>query len=274
MLPVYRRELTNSNYAGEAKQGGTVRAFWVSEISVSDYAGAWPESEWELLSQAESVMQIDQQKKFIFKVPDVRGEFNVLNLIDEGAKRAAQSMAVTIDSFIAGQHTAISANNFLGTNAAPITVGFGAGETRPSLFISRLRQEIIDASAPMTTLRAVVPTWFSTMLGHELAIRPTGLGDTAIRGAAGGASSPGERIRVYDVDCVPSQTVPNTAGALWKIVLGDPMISFAMAIENIETIRLQNDFSTGIKGLAVYGAKLFRGEYMALGTANQGAWPA
>lgn len=271
---MYRRVLTNSNYAGEAKQGGTVRAFWVSEISVSDYAGAWPESEWELLSQAESVMQIDQAKKIIFKVPDVRGEFNVLNLIDEGAKRAAQAIAVTIDSFIASQHTAISSNNFLGTTAAPIVVGFGSTDTRPSLFISRLRQEIIDAGAPRTGLRAVVPTWFATMLGHELAVRPTSLGDTAIRGAQGGAMAPGEGTTIYDVLCIESQAVPNTGGNAWKIMLGDPMISFASAIENIETIRLQNDFSTGIKGLYVYGAKLFRGEYMALGTANQGAWPS
>lgn len=270
-LAVYINVFTNRNYEGDAKIGGTVKMHWINDPNVTDYDGPWTDSSWQALQQNQSILQIDQMKKFAFQVPDVREFFNVMNLINDGAQRAAYAVSQTSDAYVAGKYVEVVPANVLNSGTA-ITVGFGATETRPTLFITRVRQLLVDASAPFSTPRIVIPTWMGTMLGIELGGRNTGLGDVTI---TQNAAAPGLVAKVFGVDVYESQNVPRTGtgGVNYHCLAGDPMITYADAMSNMETVRIQNDFATGVKGLYVYGAKLPRGEYMATGVAAQGSLP-
>lgn len=269
---VYVNALTNRDYEGEAKQGGTVKAFWVDNVTVSAYTGGWTDADWATLTDNAATVQIDQENKLLVKIPDVREQFSVLNLIEQGSRRMAVAIGDTIDQFIATHQTTTTAN-LLGDDTTPLVVGFGTGETRPTTALARLRQLLIQSHAPADSARAVVPEWFGAMLQIELGLRPTpNLGDSVTLGEKA-ALKPGFVISVAGVDVYVSNNVPNTAGAKYKVLMGNPMITFASAIERIETLRLPNDFATGIRGLYVYGALLPRSEYMMLGTFNMGAFP-
>ncbi|MDW8006436.1 MAG: hypothetical protein RMJ05_06925 [Thermomicrobium sp.] len=266
---VYVAALTNRNYEGEARAGGTVKAFYVSDVTVSDYTGGWSDSDWAALSDNEVTIQIDQAKKILVKVPDVRDQFSVIDLIDQATQRMAVAIGDAIDQYVASKYAEVASANQYGDDTTPVTVGLGNGETRPTVALVRLREVLAEARAPMTNPRVVVPVWFATMLSLELGSRATQLGDRATQE---GMVAPGflgtfEGLQVY-----VSPNVPNTTGTKYKVLAGDPMITFASAIEKVETTRLQNDFATGVKALYVYGAKLPRGQYLALGTFNRGSY--
>lgn len=276
---VYVQVFTNRNYEGEAKRGGTVKAYYISDVLVTDYAGAWADGDWNALTDNEVTIQIDKQKKFLLKVPKVREQFSVLNLIDQGSQRAAVAIGDVIDQAIAANYSAIAAGNAYGTDVAPITVGLGAGEVTPSTALAILREKLIVARAPHVNPASIVPEWFGTMLQIELSGRPTLLGDAMIANKSQGAANDANNVvktgfllDVAGLDVYVSPNVPNVAGAQYKVMAGDPMITFASAIDEVDTIQLQNDFATGVRGLYVFGSKLPRGEYMALGTFNKGSY--
>lgn len=266
---VYVAALTNRNYEGEARAGGTVRAFYVSDVSVADYTGGWTDSDWQTLADNEVVIQISQQKRVLVKIPDVRQQFSVLNLVEQATQRMAVAIGDVVDQYIASQYSAVAAANQYGNDTTPITVGLGASETRPTAALVRLREVLVNARAPMTSPRVVIPTWMATMLELELGGRATQLGDQV---REQGVVRPGLIGTFEGLEVYVSPNVPNTAGAQFKVLAGDPVITFASAIEAVETSRLPNDFATGIKALYVYGAKLPRPELMALGTFNVGSY--
>ncbi len=269
---VYVQALTNRNYEGEAKKGGTVKAFYVSDVTVDDYTGGWTDADWDLLSDNEVTIQIDKEKKFLLKVPRVREKFSALQLVDQGSQRAAVAVGDVIDQAIAANYSAIAAGNAYGDDTTPITVGLGSGEVAPSVALARMLEKLVDAKAPRTKPNIVIPTWMGTMLYIELSGRLTELGDAATKGQF--AVSTGFLTNLGGLGVFVSANVPNTTGTKYKVMAGDPMITFASAIEEIDTLQLQNDFATGVRGLYVFGSKLQRVEYMALGTFNKGAYGA
>jgi phage I-like protein len=271
---VYVRAFTNRDYEADARRGGTVNMYYFSSIGVTNYTGAWADAAWADLDDNEVVLQIDQAKKVIFKVPRVRQQFNQIDLLEQGTSRAAQDIGDVVDQFIAAVHADIAAGNVFGTTASPITVGFGAGQTKPVLALARLNQALVAARAPRMGRKAVVvPDWFGTMLLTELGARATQLGDNVTQNGENMQGMIFRNVAGFDEVHV-SVNVPNTAGTLYKVIAGGQAVAFAMGIEDQEILSLQNDFGQGYKGLYVYGKKLPRGEYMASGTWNIGAYQA
>ena len=264
---VYVAALTNRNYEGEARAGGTVKAFWISDVSVSNYTGGWLDADWAVLTDNEVTIQIDQAKKILVKVPDIREQFSVINLIEQASQRMAVAIGDEIDRYIASKHAQIAESNQYGSDTEPVVIGFGANQTRPTTALVRLREILVNARAPMTNPRVVVPPWFATMLQLELGNRATQLGDQVVQQ---GVVRPGFVGTFEGMQIFVSPNVPNVEGAKYKVVAGDPMITFASALERVETVRLPNDFATGVKALYVYGATLPRGQYLALGTFDAG----
>ena len=67
-----------------------------------------------------------------------------------------------------------------------------------------------------------------------------------------------------------SNNVPNTGGAKYKIIAGtNEAASFAEQILKTEAYRPEKRFSDAVKGLHVYGAKVFQGKCLSVLTANR-----
>jgi hypothetical protein len=271
---VYVRAFTNRDHEAEAKLGGTVNMFYFNSIGVTNYTGGWADGDWASLGDNQVVLQIDQQKKVLFKVPRVRQQFNPLNLIEQGTERAALDIGDVVDQFIAATHAEVAASNLYGTSGTPIVVGFATGQVKPTLALSILNERLVSARAPrMGRKTVVVPDWFGTMLLTELGARATMLGDNVTQNGENMQGMIFRNVAGF-AEVHVSANVPNTAGAAYKVLAGGQAIAFAMGIDEQEIVKLQNDFGDGYKGLYVYGKKLPRAEYMALGTFNKGAYQA
>lgn len=258
---VFGAAFTNRNYEGEIKDAGsTVRILQVGPVTVKDYAGTVDSA--ETLSDSAISLTVDQQKYFNFIVDDVDARRSVLQLVDEGSKNAANAISDVRDQYVASFHSAIDAANAYGTDAAPITIGFGAGEISPYTAFLELTQRLDEANVGTTDRRIVLPPWFVRGLKAEFGTRGSSLGDNITQNGMAG--------QVDGVTVYQSNNVANVGGQKYKVMAGLPVITFADAIVKTETLRSQTAFGNLVRGLHVYGAKLTQTKGMAVGTFNRG----
>lgn len=258
---VYGAAFTNRNYEGEIKDAGSsVRILQVGEVTVNDYSGTLNEPEG--LNDAALELVVDQKKYFNFVVDDVDAQQSIIKLVDEGSKRAAQAMSDVRDIFVASFHSSVDAGNLVGTDAAPIVVGFAGGQTKPYDAFLDLTQKLDEANVPTVDRRVVLPPWFIRALKAQFGDRGSGLGDKiALDGMAGSVDG----VTIYQ-----SNNVPNVNGDKYKILMGKDYITFADSIVKTETYRPERKFGTGVKGLHVYGAKNLQPKGFAVGTFSKG----
>lgn len=272
-LPVFLGAITNRNYEGEIKQNATCNIISVGEITVGTYTGAAISA--ETLATTGITFTADEKDYFAFDVLDTQqlGSFNVL--VNDGSKKAAQAMARSVDDFIAGLHTQIT-TNVLGNDTTPVVVGFDsvAGELLPTQALAELYGKLSDSNADQSSVSVVLPGWYGKALLAELKGRNTLYGDSALSvGTAPGKLNIGGSLEGF-ANIYISNNVDNTAGAEYKVMAGTPAssITFGMALENVETTRLEANFGTRVKGLNVYGGKIPYEQHMALGTFDKGHW--
>ena len=67
-----------------------------------------------------------------------------------------------------------------------------------------------------------------------------------------------------------SNNVPNTNGALYKIIAGHPIAwSYAEQVNQVEAYRPERRFADAVKGLHLYGGKTVRPTALAVLTASK-----
>lgn len=272
-LTVFEEALTNRHYEGDMKTNGTLNIVSSGDITISNYTGTpWADSDWEDMSTTSQAFTLDQVKDFKFVVDDVTAVHTFFDLVKRGSQNAMIRMQETIDTYLSTFHSSVTTNLY-GTDETPIIVGLDtATDVLPSAALARLFRLMTDSSADMSNVNVVVPTWFADGLLKEFGVgRATVGGDQVSKlgikqgkldFTAGGFSG------IY-----VSTAVPNTAGAAYKVMAGTPdsSITFAKAIDKVETGRLQNGFKDFVKGLYFYGAKVPFQAHMGLGTFTPGA---
>lgn len=258
---VFGSAFTNRNWEGEIRDAGnSVRILQIGAVTVSDYTGTLAAAEG--LSDEALDLVVDQRKAFNFVVDDVDARQSILRIVDEGSKNAARAISDVRDRYAASFHSAIDATNAVGSDAAPVVIGFGAGETKPYDAFLDLTQKLDESDVPTTDRRIVLPPWFIRALKTQFGDRASSLGDKITEAGMAGDI---DGVTVYQ-----SNNVANVAGAKYKIMAGLPVITWADQIVKTETYRPEAKFGTGIKGLHVYGAKLTHPKAMAVGTFNKG----
>lgn len=265
--------LTNKHYEGQIKQNAILNIVSVGEITSGAYTGA--DISFDTLATTGITFTADQKRYFGFQVLDtdnIGSLFGPAGLINTGSKKAAEKLSRDVDDYLASLHSGITTNVY-GTDGSPITVGFDgtANEVLPSVALSALQQKLAEANADQSAPKTVVPAWFASYLLMEFGIRNTSGGDSA--------AQVGVNIGKLNLPAIAgfgeiyvSNNVANTASTLYKVMAGTPesSITFGMALENVETGRLQNNFGSFVKGLNVFGAKIPYEAQMALGTFNIG----
>lgn len=284
-IAVYKQALTNNHYEGDVKSKATLNIVSFGELTYGDYTGT--DITFQDLTDTNQTFAVDQVKYAAFQVDDPNQTTTEINLIDQGSKKLAYQIARMYDDYIAGLYTQITTNVYGagGTTAwsqggysgtGPVTVGFDntKNEILPSVALSAMRQIAVQNNAEMSAPNVVIPPWLDAMIKQELGLRVGALGDkNKMSGVAVGLQ---EGIRGFAGwnDFWVSNLVPNTSGAAYRVMGGTPdaSVTFASALEKVETTRLQARFATGIKALAVFGAKIPFEGHMALGTFNIGTY--
>lgn len=221
--------LCNKDYIGEIKKGNTLKIATINNPEVKDYTKGGTIT-YDEIGGTDQTIEINQQKYFAFKCDDISAVQSNIDLLASTTAGAGYELADEMDQFIA---TTVKTNG----TAKTIT-----GDSYLEI-LADVGKILDDEKAPDGGRWLVMPTAFSSALMLELAGKFTNNTDIVTSGYVG---------TVFGLNLFKSVNVT-------KPLYGHQMaVTLANQIDSTESIRLQNSFATGIRGLHVYGAKVTR----------------
>ena len=251
--------VSNRDYEGEiANQGDTVRIRSISRPTVSNYS-KYGTLTYEQLTDAQRTLLIDQAKSFSFVVDDIDRAQAPGGELEGALAEATYALADLTDQFLAGLYTGVQAANNLGTVAVPTATPLVAYDS----VLVPLKVKLDEANVPAENRFCVIPPWFhGRLLRDDRFVRVDASGnDQALRNGIVG--------RAAGFDMLVSNNAPFVTGDDYEVVAGYPgAISYAEQITEVETLRLQTTFGTGVRGLHLYGGKLVRPDGLAVCQAS------
>ena len=257
-------DVVNTKYEGTISAAGdSVLIPVIGDVTISDHT-ANDTITYEALDATNQKLIIDQQKRFSFAVDDVDSRQALVDVSAAYANRAAYQLKDAADSFIAGKYGDAAVTSGLGTTAVPLSVT--AADTTGSYvgiydLLARIAKGLDNANVPTEGRFLVVSPWVHSKMVLKGALQYTQNADAAVNGKVG---------RLMGFDIRVSNNITNANAAATKIIAGHTMaISFASQILNVETMRLETKFGTGVRGLYVYGAKVVQPSALACATVTE-----
>ena len=228
----------------------------IGDVTVSDYTSTGVT--FQDIPDAQKVFDIDQKKKFAFQIKDVdKAQMNV-SLMDGSMKKAAFAMGDTIDQHIAGLYGQAGITN--ATNLGSSTTGLNLYANMMPDLVTYMLRYLAEANAHDQPW-CVAPPWFMQLIGYGMITYGTGQFDAP---GSVNAVRPVEAFPFMGINFYQSNNVSND-GTDYRIMFGtSDAIGFAMQLEEIEAVRLENYFSDGIKGLNIYGSKVIRPDHLGV----------
>lgn len=253
--------LCNRDYEGEIKgQGDTVKILTLSGgFTVGDYVKNSTTISYETPAGTSQDLTIDQAKYFAFAVDDVDKYQSKPELLVSNTQLAGQDVADVVDQYVRDLMVAgagITTN--LGDDTTPLDINSAAVL---STFVT-IAEAMDNANVPEAGRWIVIPPWFKKKLTLAKIDKDTNNSQTLANGFVG---------RYAGFDVYTSVNVKNTAGAKYKIVAGtNAATTFASQVADVESLRLETQFGTGIRGLYLYAGKVTRST-LALATCDEAA---
>lgn len=243
--------LLNRDYEGDIRAyGDTVHINQIGDIAINDYTGedlAAPEE----LDSTMMELKIDQAKYFNFQVKDIDNAQSNPKVVDAAMQRAGYNINDVIDNYLAGlllagvkSGSTITAQTLTSANAYDYLVDLGV--------------LLNEHNVPMLGRWVVIPPWFHGLLlkDERFVGNGTGYNQAILQGGWVGDAA-GFRIHL-------SNNVPESAGSYSVIAGTNAAGSFAEQLVELEAYRLEKNFSDGLKGLHVYGAKVTQPDGLAV----------
>lgn len=270
-------QVCNTDYEGEIKQhGDTVRVNTIGPVTISDHTVNDMALTPELIQGAGQPMTIDQAKKFYFAIDDVDKAQVKGSVMEAAMKRASFGMRNAIDGFLSALIAAgVHEDNILEQGASnssttnPILLGTGDGQADAYELLVDLMTRMNEADVPDGDRWAVVNPKFIGLL--LLDPRFTGFATASAMAAIKAGSSAGGDLgqlgsvleTLLGMSIKVSNQIPvsgSGATAVYTILAGyKGAVSFASQIAEgqPEAYRLQTGFMDAVRGLQVYGGKVF-----------------
>lgn len=259
-------DVISRDYEGEVKeQGDTVKITTVGPVKVANYKKGEDMAAAESLTDAALTLLIDQQKSFNFEVDiiDTTQARTGLNLMGEGSREAAYALAKEADTFLAEKWKDIATGN------KGSSYKWGTEKSIYEMIVA-LGVLLDKTDTPNDGRRFVVlPPDAVGNLQNDL--RFTGYGTAANRAQLEGGLPPAPNgyigkaasFNVYQSNQVQAET------SKYKVMGGHPMAwSYAEQISKVVAYEPPLRFSTAVKGLHVYGAKVVRPSQLAYAIAE------
>lgn len=247
--------VVNRDYEGEiSAQGDTVHIRSISRPTISNYTKGATLT-YETLTDADRTLLIDQAKSFSFVVDDIDKAQQPGGALEGALTEATYSLRDVADQYIAGLYTGASSANAIGTVSV----------TTAALAYTQLRKlsvKLDEANVPNEGRYVVVPPWYyGLLLESDLFLRADASSTPGLRNGVVGT--------VLGMDVLKSNNAILVTGDDYAVMAGHPSaITYAEQILDIEQLRLQTTFGTGVRGLFVYGAKLTRPDSIATVVAS------
>ncbi len=233
--------ICNTSFVGDIKnRGDSVTFVGLNEPTVYDYEGTVT---YEDIQDSATVLQIDQDKAFSFKVADLEALRSSLGLKDSQAKRASYNLKKEVDAYVFGLYE--QADNYFeeATSVTPANVLQLIGEVKEMLETKNVQDGRIWI---------VVPPFVKTKLmlaGIKFQIN-------------NGVNGSGTIGFTDELGCdlfVSNQLATDESGAVHLMAGSYSAIAYAEQVLDIQYIdRLENSFDSAVRGRIVFGAKVIK----------------
>lgn len=250
--------VANRDYEGELRQAGdTVKINAIGPVSIGNYVKNTNISDPEELNDAQTTLEITEQKYFNFQVDDIDQVQQKPKVMGQAMQEAAYGLRNTADSFLAAALVAgLSSGNTIGTTGAPEAVST-ATDAYELLVEMKVRLDMNNV--PDSGRWAIVPPFFigqmlkdNRFVSNIESVSREGLLNGSVGRAAG-----------FDILTTNNTVYENTGavGDYYYAFGGTSMaLSFAEQIVQVEAYRPEKRFADAVKGLHVYGGKVIRPE--------------
>lgn len=251
--------IVNRDYEGEIAQAGdTVHITSIGEVATRAYTEHTTIS-WDELSDTQQELLIDQQRYFAFKVDDIERKQALGGFVDEAAQSAAYGLADNADAVMAAaMYAAVNQGaNDLGAFVADVS-----DNTAYNLFVS-FRTVLNRDNVPAEGRWAIIPPELTGAL-----LKDPRFIDASAAGTTEGLRS-GLVGRIAGFDVLESNQTPDPTASTFAVIAGHPLAaSYADQILETESLRLQDIFGDGVRGLHVFGKKVVRAECLAMASVT------
>lgn len=251
--------IINRNYEGEiARAGDTVHINSIVRPTIRDYTEHGTIT-WEQLSDEDRALVIDQADYFAFKVDDIERRQSLPGFVEAATEEASIGMVEETDEYVST--TMVDGVDGTANDIGAYVVDI-SDNTAWGLFLA-LRSKLNLANVPREGRWAVIPD----------AVAAAVLNDPRFVDASQSGSTDALRAgllgRIAGFEVFESNTVPEPTANTYHVLAGHSMATtFAEQINEVETLRLENQFGDGVRGLHLYGAKVIRPEALALASVT------
>ena len=252
--------VANRDYEGTIKQqGDTVNVTTISDPTIKTYDKG-SDIEIEDVSDANIKLVIDQGDYFAFRVNDLDRVQAAGDFQSPATQRAGFGLKDEVDKFIASQFAKTAASggpkNALGAQKVINGVGGntpGTGQLTAYDVLVKLANALNKESTPTDGRYVIIDPDFLAALQHDprfSRVDASGTSETLRNGIVG---------RALGFDVLISNNT--TDGLAYAGIPG--ALSFANQLTEVEALREQKRFADVVRGLNVYGAKIFHPEGLA-----------
>lgn len=252
-------DLCDREFEGEVSDAGdTVTINALGDPTVATYTPNSTSITPEQLATTQQKLLIDQAKYFAFKVDDVDKRQAKGDLMTKALTRSAYRIARAIDDYLVALYTGVASGNALGT------VAVTSSDLAYQKLIA-LKVVLDEADVPDEGRWAVVPPWYEgLLLDNNKFVANAALPQT------GRALLTGHIGQAAGFDVFKSNANPNVTGDDWLVWCGvREALALVVQINKVAAYQPESSFADAMKGLALYGAKLVRPDYVATMVASK-----
>lgn len=270
-------QIANRNWEGEIKSAGSkVMIRQTPSINIGTYDPMSPSVSYQNLGEEKLELLIDQARSFAFKVDDVLKAQADINLINEATQDAAENMKIAVDRQVLGTvYADVASTNVVDAASS------GNEITKDNILdvIITAAQKLDEQNVPESGRWLVLPPWMCAMI-KKSDFRDASLAGDSVSIARNGRLGIVDRFTIYMSNNLaitdasgkkPGDTGYKADEARTKVMAGTKhFLSFASQFNNVETLRLENQFGDGVRGLNVFGYKVVKPEAGVLLDAKKG----
>ncbi len=249
--------LCDRNYEGDIVDvGSSVKINAIGPVTVRDYVRNADLTAPDQLTDASTIMVIDQAKYFHVAIDDVDRRQAKPGALEGAMSEAAYSLSDNQDQYIAGKYADAASANLIGSQASPKTDLATAGKAYE--YLVDLSVKLDNNNVPQMGRWVVLPPWYYGWLQKDARFVGYGTPEqlAALRGGLIGFAA---GLQIFK-----SNNVTLSANVSRVMAGFQGAITLASQIAKIEAYRQPARFGDAIKGLMVYGAKTTRPNALAV----------
>lgn len=265
--------ISNTDYEGEIKNyGDTVIVNKIPDITISNYRMGDNLSTERPAADTDSLL-IDQGKYWSFIMDDVADAQAMIDMVPKWAENASERLKIVVDTdvlaYLVGKASAtnrgatagkLSLNINLGVAATPVTIS----KTTVIDYIVDLGTVLDEVNCPETGRKLVIPAWFAGK------IKKSDLKDASLSGDSVSIARNGRLGMIDRFELYISNLLPKTGANHYVFAIHPKALSFATQLTKTESLRAESTFGNIMRGLLVYGRKVFYPDLMAEGVVVGG----